>query len=103
LQILTSTTLTKVEDVLPEETGAICDGIAGLTSATCTHNSPAVSSVSTSVPEQHPSMTTALKHFEFHMMPPGALLLGGLPIAPTMQAIVVDCVPIVDPQLAAII
>ena len=95
--------LTKVEGVLPEETSAISDGIAGLTSATCTHNNPSVSSVSTSVPEQHPSMTTALKHFEFYMMPPGTLMLGGLPIAPTMQAIVVDCVPIVDPQLAAII
>ena len=95
--------LTKVEDVLPEEPRAIRDRIAGLTSATCTHNSPSVSSVSTSVSEQHPSMTTTLKHFELYMMPPGTLVLVGLPIAPTMQAIVVDCVPIIDPQLAAII
>jgi len=102
-QVLAPAALPKVEDVLPEKTRAISDGIAGLTSATCTHNKPSVPSVSTSVPEQHPSMTTALKHFEFHMMPPGALMLVGLPIAPTVQAIVIDGVPIVDPQLAAII
>jgi hypothetical protein len=103
LQVLAPTTLTEVEDILPEEAVAICDGIAGLTSATCTHNNPSVASVSTSVPEKHPSVTTALKHLELHMMPPSALMLGGLTIAPTMQAIIIDCVPIVDPELAAII
>ena len=36
-------------------------------------------------------------------MPPSAKTPGGLPIAPPMQAIIVDCVPIVDPQLTAII
>ena len=83
-EIMRLATLTKVEDVFPEETVTICDGIAGLTSAACTHNNPSISSVSTSVPEQHPSMTTTLKHLEFHMMPPSPLMLSGLPIAPTM-------------------
>jgi hypothetical protein len=48
-------------------------------------------------------MTTALKHFELHMMPSGTLMLCGLPIAPTMQAIIIDRVSIVNPQLASII
>ena len=68
-----------------------------------THNSPSVASVRTSVPEQHPGMTTTLKHFEPGEMPPATEMLGGLTIAPAMAAIVVDRVPIVDPQVAPII
>jgi hypothetical protein len=48
-------------------------------------------------------MTTTLKHFEFHKVPSSTLMLGGLTIAPAMQAIVVDCVAIIDPQLATVI
>jgi len=103
LQIRAPPTLTKVEGILPEETMAISSGIAGLTSTSRAHNHPSVSSIRTSVPEEHPSMTTTLKHFKFHKVPSGTLVLGGLAIAPAMQAIVVDCVTIVDPQLAAVI
>ena len=46
------------------------------------------------IPEQHPSMTTSLKHLKSHTMPPRAEMPGGLPVAPAMQTIIVDCVPI---------
>jgi hypothetical protein len=94
--------LTKVESVFPEETMAI-SGAEASTPATCTHNSPPIASVCTSVPEQHSSMPTTFKHLKFHKMPASALVSRGLAIAPAMQAIIVDSVPIVNPQLAPII
>jgi hypothetical protein len=48
-------------------------------------------------------MTAALEHLNSHTMSPTAKIPDGLPIPPTMQTIVVDCVPIVDPQLAPVI
>jgi hypothetical protein len=48
-------------------------------------------------------MATTLKHFHPHEMRAFAKMLDGLPIAPSVQAIIVDCVPVVDPQLASII
>jgi hypothetical protein len=48
-------------------------------------------------------MTTTLEHFEPGEMPPATKMFGGLTIAPAMAAIIVNCVPIVDPQVAAII
>jgi len=106
IQILATTTLTKVEGLLPEKTFAIRG--TSTTTATfafcaCTHNSPSVSSVSSSVPEQHPSMPTTLKHLNSHAVRPRPKMLDGLPIPPTMQAIIVDCVSIVNPQLASVI
>jgi len=103
VQVLATTTLTKVESILHEKPMAICDGMFFMTSASCAHNSPFVTSIWTFVPEQHPSSTTTLEHLELHQMPPSAKTPGGLPIAPPMQAIIVDCVPVVHPQLAAII
>jgi len=55
------------------------------------------------VPEQHTSMTTTLKHLKANKTPPSMQMLPGLSIAPTVQAIVVNGVSIVDPQLAPII
>jgi len=95
--------LLKVEGVLHEETLPISGTMTTMSPATGTHNSPSISSIGSMVPEEHPSVTTTLKHFKFHKVPSGTLMLGGLPIAPAMQAIVVDCVTIVDPQLAAVI
>ena len=102
-QILTPTALTEVKDVLPEETMAISGAMSGRTPATSAYNGPTITGIWTSVPEQHTSMTTALKHLEPHEMPSTTLMLGSLAVAPAMQTIIVDCVPIVDPQLAAII
>jgi len=48
-------------------------------------------------------MTTTLKHFNPNSIRARTKMLYCLAISPAMQAIVVDCVPIVDPQLAAII
>ena len=98
-QIRAPPTLTKIKGILPEQTMAISRRIAGLASTSCAHNHPSVSSVRTSVPEQHPSMSTTLKHFKSHKVPPSTLMLGGFAIAPTMQAIIIDRVAIVDPQL----
>jgi hypothetical protein len=72
-------------------------------STTGAHHSPSVSSVGSPVPEHNPSMATLLKHFQFNEMPPTALMPVGLTISPAMQAIIVDCVSIVNPQLAAIV
>ena len=103
VQVLASPTLAKVEGVLPEETSTICDLIRDMASATCANNNPSIASIGTMVPEKHPSMATTLKHLKSHQTPSSAHVWSGLSIAPAMQAIVVDCVPIVNPQFAAII
>jgi len=103
VEVLTPATLTKVEDVLPKQASAISDFKVGVTSSASTYNSPSVSSVRSMVPEEHASMTTALKHLKSDQSPPSAHMRSGLSIAPTVQAIVVNCVPVVDPQLAPII
>jgi hypothetical protein len=102
-QILTTTSLAKVERIFHKQTMAICDGIVADATATGTQDRPSVASVGTSVPQQHPSSTTTLKHLKSHKVPSSTLMLGCLTIAPAMQAIIVDCVSIVDPQLAPII
>jgi hypothetical protein len=102
IQILAATALTKVEDILPEEAMAIGGAIIWF-SATCTHNSPSVSSVWTMVPEEHAGMAPTLKHFKSDQMPPSTHVWPGLSIAPAMQAIIVNRVSVVDPELAAII
>ena len=71
--------------------------------ATCTRNNPSVPSVRTMVPEEHPSMAAMFEHLEPHKMPTSTNVLSDLPIAPTVQAIVVDCITVVDPQVAPII
>jgi len=48
-------------------------------------------------------MTTTLKHLNSHTMSPTTKMLDGLSIAPAMQAIIVNGIPFVDPQLAPII
>jgi hypothetical protein len=97
VQICATTALTKIENLFPEDTGPIMQsGIAG-SFARGTHNRPSVSSVWAFVPEEHPSMATALKHLKFHKMPPGALMLRSITTAPAMQTIIVDRVPIVNP------
>jgi hypothetical protein len=93
VQVLASTTLPKIVDLLLE------------TRATrlCAHNSPTIPGIWTPVSEQHPSMTSALKHLKSQSMCPSAKMLGGFSITPTMQTIVVDCISIADPKLASII
>jgi len=103
VQIGAPTTLTKVEGILPEETVAVRSTIGTLSDATCTNNSPSVASIGAVVSEEHPGMTTFLKHLKLHKMPPSANMPSDLPIAPTMQPIVVNRVSIVDPQLAPIV
>jgi hypothetical protein len=103
IQVGATAPLTKVEGVFPEETVAISDARFGLASATCAHNNPSVPSIVTMVPEQHASMTTTLEHLKSHKMPACANMPPGVTGAPSMQAIVVNCISIVNPQLAPII
>jgi hypothetical protein len=109
IEVLAATSLTKVERILPEKTSTISGFRATTpaasysTSATRTHNSPTVSSIGALVPEKHPGMTSTLKHLKSQSVCPSAKMLGGFAIAPAMQTVVVDCIPIVDPQLASII
>jgi hypothetical protein len=104
VEVLTATSLAEVEGIFHEETIAISNRIAGaVASATSPHNSPSVASVRTMVPEEHTSMTTFFKHLKSHEPPPSTHVRSGLSIAPAMQAIIVNCVSIVNPQLAPII
>jgi hypothetical protein len=48
-------------------------------------------------------MTTTLKHLKSNKTPPSMQVPSGLSVAPPVHAIVVNCVSIVDPQLAPII
>jgi hypothetical protein len=49
-------------------------------------------------------VTATFKHFESHYMPPMPLIsVMGLTVAPPVQAIVVDSVPTVNPQLTSVI
>merc|ERR1719265_2543864 len=55
------------------------------------------------VPEQHPSMATTFKELNSHKAPSCTNTPSRHSTAPTMQAVVVNCVTIVEPQLASII
>jgi len=55
------------------------------------------------VPEEHASMPALLKHLKSNQTPPSTNMPFGLTIAPTVQTIVVNCVFIVNPQLAPIV
>jgi hypothetical protein len=94
VQVLAPPTLPEVKYLLSEASASAREGA---------HNPPPVSGISASIPEQHPCMTTTLKHLNSHCMCPRTKMLYSLPIAPSMQSIVVDGVPFVDPQLAPII
>jgi hypothetical protein len=61
------------------------------------HYHPSVCCVWTPVPEKHPGMTTMLKEFKSHHAPWSTKTPGRFAIAPTVQAIVVDHMPIVNP------
>jgi hypothetical protein len=103
IQVRAPATLAKVESIFHEEPMTIRGFVFYCACSACAHNSPSVCCIGASVPEQHASMTPTLKHLESHEPPTTTKTPGGLPIAPTMQTIVVDCVAIVDPQLTAIV
>jgi hypothetical protein len=104
IEVLAAPSLTKVINVFPEKTSTVNGGSATpRLLAACARNNPPITSIRTMIPEQHPSMATTLKHLEPHKMPPSTNMPPDLTIAPTVQAVVVDCVPIVEPQLATII
>ena len=105
IEVLAAPSLAEVVNVLPEEAGTISGGSAApaTTLATGTHNNPSVSSVWAVIPEEHTSMTTTLEELKPHETPSTTNVPSGHSSTPAMQAIVVNGVPIVDPQLASII
>jgi hypothetical protein len=100
-QTRASTTLAEVERIQPVNTITIHSAVA--TKAFGARDSPSISCVGSTVPKQHTSRTTTFEKFHSHNMPPTVKTSARLPIAPTMQTIVVNSVPIVDPQFATII
>ena len=102
VQVLAPTTLTEEVSVFSKEAVAV-SGTMPTSTATRLHDSPSVSSVGAVIPEEHASMATAFKHLQSDQMPTRTHMRSGLSIAPAMQAIVIDCVSVVDPQLAPII
>ena len=103
VQVLAPATLTKVESIFHEEAMTISGAMTTMSLATGTRNSPAISSIWTVVPEEHPCVTTTLKHLQSHKSPPSTDISSGHTTAPTVQAIVVNRVSVVNPQLAPII
>ena len=104
IQVLAMASLPKVESVLHKETMPISDSMPlRRSSATCTRNNPPVSSVRTMVPEEHAGMATMLKHLKPYKMPPCTNVPSGVPGTPPVQAIVVDRVSVVEPEVAPII
>jgi hypothetical protein len=82
IQVRAPAPLTEVEGILAEDSMTINDATRPV--ASCTRNHPSVSSVATSVPQEHPSMTTTFKHFKPDEMPSTAKMPVGLPITPSM-------------------
>jgi hypothetical protein len=102
-QILAPAALNEIEDILPKETSAVESAMASVVSATGFYNSPSHGSIRPFVPEQNPSVPTTFKHLKSDNTPSSTKILGGFPITPTMQAIIVDCEPVVNPELTPII
>jgi hypothetical protein len=103
IQVLAMAPLTKVEYIFHKESMAISDAIGIVATATCTRNHPPVAGVGTMIPEKHPSVATVLKHLKPYEMPPCTNVPSCDPAAPSVQAIVVDRVPVVEPEVASII
>ena len=55
------------------------------------------------VPKEHASMPALLEHLKPHQVPATTHEPSSLTIAPAVQAIIVNCVSIVEPQFAPII
>ena len=96
-QVLASASLSKVKNFL-SETCAFVEA-----RAVCTNNPPTVPSISTLEPQQHPGVATTFEHLKPDSMCPSTKMLDALAIAPSMQAIIVNGIPVVDPQFASII
>jgi hypothetical protein len=103
VQVLAPAALTEVETILHEKTMAVSCAVGTAFMATSTGNIPSISSVGTLVPEEHACVTTVFEHLEPHKAPMMKVKSSSLTVSPTMQTIVVDSVPVVNPQFAAII
>jgi hypothetical protein len=101
MQILAMTALSEVECIHHEEAMAVGNAIRS--NSTCTYHSPSICCVRSPVPEEHASVATMFEHFKPNKTPPMKMMSPGLSIAPAVQAVIVDCVSVVNPQLASIV
>jgi hypothetical protein len=103
IEVLATTALPKVEDILSKQTMPISDRSGTDPPATCAQGLPPASSVYANIAEKHTGSATMFKMFKPTKMPSSTLMPMSLPIAPTVTAIVVDGVTIVNEQIASII
>merc|ERR1719199_1338782 len=109
VQVLAATTLPEVVATLNPATAATSAAIPPAATATPRphasrrHNPPSVASVTAVVPEHDASMTPVLEELDSHGVPPTTVMPSGHPAAPAVQAIIVERVAVVDPELASII
>jgi hypothetical protein len=102
-QVLAPTSLPEIVDLLLESSATRAARATCCASSTRAHDDPSVSSIRTVVPEQHASMTTALKELKPHKAPSGTNIPSRNSLPPAMQAIIINRVPVVNPKLAPII
>merc|ERR1711912_3873 len=72
-------------------------------SATGPHHFPAIASVRATITKQAPMMATTFEHLHPHHDPSCPDVPRGFAIPPAVEAIIVDGVPIIDPQLGSIV
>jgi len=72
-------------------------------SATGPHHFPAIASVRATITKQAPMMATTFEHLHPHHDPSCPDVPRGFAIPPAVEAIIVDGVPIVDPQLGSVV
>ena len=87
VQILAATALTEIEGISHEETMSASNKKNNRTPGLpikCANKIRTVSSITTSVPERHSDMITALKHFRTQDMPSGGEMFVSVPIAPAV-------------------
>jgi hypothetical protein len=103
-QVLAVTPLTEVEDVLSEKGMTVDRAMASSNPpASCANSEITVPSIWTFVPEIYPSMTTTFKHLKSHQAPSTMNMTMTLTMAPAVTTIVVNCIPMVDEQVAPVI
>jgi hypothetical protein len=102
MQIRAATTLTEIEGVLHKNTVTISSTMTSSSHATCFDRSPSISGIHSLVPEKHSCVTATFKHLDSDHAP-STDAPGSLSITPTVTAVVVDDIMVVDPQVASII
>jgi len=102
-QILHMAALAEIEDVLPEQAMAVYDSVAPVPVAKGTQHFPAVASVRATITQHDASMASTFEELHPEQVPSCPDVLRSFAIPPAVEPIIVDGVPVVDPQLGTII